>query len=146
MEHVPVDHFIVGPLNAELAGIFGACFAFADNIIIKADGFSPNEAALKIGMNDACCLWRGCPAGHRPCAGLFRANREKRQQVEQIIAGSNQTCETGLGKAKLGQKLTLVISIELADFSLNRGRNDNMPGFLRGRHFGDFLAVIIAGG
>ena len=34
VEYVPVDYFIVGPLNAELAGIFGASFAFANLSLI----------------------------------------------------------------------------------------------------------------
>ena len=53
----------------------------AINIIIKADGFSADEAALKIGVDDPGGLRCGCPICYRPGTGFLRPDSKKCQKI-----------------------------------------------------------------
>ena len=62
MHDVAVLHDVVFAFKAHFASFFGRNFAAKRGIVVVGDGFSPDEAFFKVGVDDASGLRRGCPA------------------------------------------------------------------------------------
>jgi hypothetical protein len=73
-QNVPIFHNIFLAFLAQLTGILRTLFAFIGNIIIEGDGLSFNKAALKIGVDDPCCLRRRPSLLNRPGTRFFGAS------------------------------------------------------------------------
>ena len=72
---VAVRHDVVLALKPQLAGVARACLAAAGDIVVIADGFGADEAALEVLMDDAGGLRRFGASRDRPGAQLPSARR-----------------------------------------------------------------------
>ena len=99
MHHVAVGDDVVLALEPHFAGIAGADLAAIIDIIVIADRFGPNEAALEVGMDDGCGRRRLGAACDGPSGSLFGAGGELGDQIEKRIAGPDQAIEARLLEA-----------------------------------------------
>ena len=72
MHDIPIMHHILLPFQAHLARFLGALLAFESYELIIGDDFGPDEAFLKIGMDDSGRF--GCSVSYvdGPRAHFFR--------------------------------------------------------------------------
>ena len=57
--------------------------------VIVACGFSTNKAMLKVSVDNTCRLRGFGTITHCPCSGLFGANCEKCNKVQEVITSAN---------------------------------------------------------
>src|ERR1700746_4120833 len=124
MHNVAVLYDILGAFQPHATGVFCALLAAMGDKIGIADRLGADEALFEIGMDAARSLrCLGSPL-NRPGARLLWANGKERDQVEQLVPGSDHPCETGLLEPELRQKFALFDGIgELRQLRLDRRRD-----------------------
>jgi len=95
VEDVAVLHDIFLAFLAQLAGIAGAGFAVERDIIVVGDGLGADESPLEVGMDFAGGLRRLGAFLDRPGARFLGADREESDEVEEVVAGTDDAGETG---------------------------------------------------
>src|SRR6266481_5100946 len=101
--------FALGP---HLAGLLGGLFAAAGYEILVGDGLGPDEAVFEIRMNDAGRFGGLGPASHGPGAGFLGPHSEKRNEVEQAIAGADDSGQARLLEPEGGEVIGLLGGID----------------------------------
>ena len=97
MHDVTVLDDILFAFQTELAGFLGAAFSVATDIIVISNGFGPDEALLKVGVNDAGSRRSFCAARDGPGARLFWADSE----VGDKVGGTDSAWSPGLMAVKM---------------------------------------------
>src|SRR3546814_3583398 len=90
---------VVRAPGAQLAGLLGAGLAAAADEVVVGDGLGADEAALEVGVDDAGGLRRPAVALHGPGARLLRADGEEGDEVEELIAGTEDRKSTRLNSS-----------------------------------------------
>src|SRR4051794_30131517 len=96
IQHIAIFHDVFLALGAHLSSLLCSLFALVGNEIVKGNGLCTNEAALKIGMDDASRL-RSCRAdSYRPCTDFFHARGKVALQSQQLEGGADQAIQSWL--------------------------------------------------
>ena len=145
MDDVAVLDDVFLAFVASLAGLLRAVFAAIGDIVVIGDRVGADEAALEIRMDDAGGL-RGLGAARdRPGAGLLRSNREIGDEIEELVAGADQTVEAGFLETERREEFLRFLFRKLRDFGFDRRRNDDRFGALFPDHLLDGAGVLVAG-
>ena len=104
MQHVAIGDDVFLAFQPQLAAIAGAGFAIQPDIVVIGDGFGANEPLFEIGVNDGGRLRRLGTARNRPGTRFLRTNSEIGDQMQQRVAGTDQTIETRLFEAERIEK------------------------------------------
>ena len=147
MHDVAVLDDVLLAFDAELAGLADAGLATERNVVVVFDDLGADEAFLEVGVDDAGAL-RGLAAAHeRPGTHLVGSGGEVGLQVEQVVGGAYQSRDAALVKSYLGQELlSLLPCVQLGDFALGLGGDDEHVGILALYGLADGLGVLVAGG
>src|ERR1700722_20753555 len=105
LDDVAVAHHVVLALNARLARGPRRGDRASRHEVIEGHDLGLDEAALKIGVDDAGGLGGGGPGRDRPGPGLLRAGGQERRELERGKAGPGELSEPWLSQAHLGQQL-----------------------------------------
>ncbi len=95
------------------------------NIVVVADGLCANEAALKVGVDDASGLRSLCADRYGPCAGFFWSCCEVGDQVQQVVACADQAIQTRLFQPHVRHVFTLFFFIQLCNLCFDCCGDDN---------------------
>ena len=104
MQNITIFHDVRFTFNAHLSGFLGFLFSLKGNIILIGNGLGPDKTALKITMDHPGGLGGVGAALYRPGSRLLRANGEIGFQFQELVAGADQTIQSGLFQAHLIQK------------------------------------------
>src|SRR6266511_3907904 len=83
--HIAVLNFVLLPFAAHLAGSARRLLSAQFYVIVIADGFSADEAALEVAVNRARGLWRFQAATDRPGVRLFQTGGEEGLETEELV-------------------------------------------------------------
>src|SRR5215471_13923030 len=111
--HVAVLDDIIGALEAHSPGVPRTLLAAMSGEIGKGDRLGADEAPLEIAVDLAGGLRRLSSLLDGPGVRFFRAGGEEGDQTEEPVAGTNDAGETGLVEAECGEKLALLVVVEL---------------------------------
>ena len=82
-------------------------------------GVGLDEAAFKVGVNDACGLWGLCTVGNGPGADFLHAGGEVGNEAEQLVGRVDKAVETGFGEAHVGEELGTFGRLKERDFGFH---------------------------
>jgi hypothetical protein len=99
VQYIAIFHNVVFALGAHFSGVFGALLAFVGEKVVEGDGLGADEAALKVGVNDACGLGGGVADVDGPGAHFFDAGGEIGLQTQEFEGGANEAVQAGFGLA-----------------------------------------------
>src|SRR6187397_1346289 len=95
MHHVAVGDDILLAFQPELAGVAGAGLAAVFDEVIVGDGLGADEAALEVAVDHARRRRPLGALGDGPGPRLFRPGGEIRDEVQKLVAGTDQAVEPG---------------------------------------------------
>ena len=121
MHNVAVLHHIILTFDAQLTSSLGASLTAKLDVVIVGNRLGTDEAALKVGVNDASCLGGGVADVDGPGLDLHLARREVGLQAQQVVGSLGQTAETRLFQAKVSQVHGRVFLIKLSELALDLG-------------------------
>src|SRR5262249_37095181 len=96
MHDVAVGDHVFLAFQSQFAGLARARLAAMGDVVVIADGFRADETALEVRVDDTCGLRPARAAGHGPRPRLLRTGGEVGDEVEQRVAGANETIEARL--------------------------------------------------
>ena len=96
MQHIPVLHDVVFAFEAEDAFGAGVGFGAGFEQLVPADGFGADEVLLKIGMDRPGGLNGARVYRDGPGAAFVFTDREKGNQAEKGIGGTDETSQAAL--------------------------------------------------
>ena len=99
MHDVAVGNDVILALEPQFAGVARARLAAARHVVVVGNGFSADETALEIAVNDAGCRRRLGAARDGPGARLLRPGGEEGDEIEKAVAGADEPVEAGLVQA-----------------------------------------------
>ncbi len=111
MHHVAVGDDIFLAFQPQLAGIAGADLAAERDVIGVGDGFGANKSLFEIGVDDARRGRRLGTAVDGPGAGFLRPDGEIGDEVQKLIAGTDQPVEPGLLESQRVEKLAALLAM-----------------------------------
>src|SRR5262249_49772925 len=145
MHDVPAGDDIGLALEPHLARLLRAGLAAERHIIVVGDGLGADEAALEVGMDDGRRLRRLGSARDRPGRRLLGAGGEIGDQIEQRIAGANQSVEARLLEPDRGQIFGALVRRQHRDLRLDLGRDDDASRAFLARARLDAAREVVAG-
>ena len=126
-------HHVVLAFDSHLAFFLGACFAAAGDEIGIGDRLRADEALLEIGVDNACRLWRGIALVDGPGAHFLDSGGEISLQAEQFVADADQTVQSRLFEAQIGQKFLSCRLVKIGHFRFDLGaQRHHRRTFFRG--------------
>src|ERR1700744_3011596 len=125
MHDVAVVQNVIFAFKPHFAGVACSGFAAIGYVIFVSDGFSSYKPPLEIGMDDTSGLRRLCATGHRPCPCFLWSGSKERDEIEESVAGTNESIEAGLGKSHRFQIALTFVARQRGDLGLDLRGNDN---------------------
>ena len=145
MHYVAVLDDVVLAFDAHLAGRAAGGFGLERDEIVVLDDLRTDEAALEVGVDDACRAGRFVALMDGPCTAFVCACGEEGLQAEQVICALDEADDTRLFQAHFFEEhLSLVVVFEFSDFGLGLGRYDKELCVLVFDGFADGVYVCIA--
>ncbi len=145
MHHVAVGDDVFLAFQPQLAGIARTGFAGILHVVVVGDRLGADEAALEVGVDHARGLRRLGAFRDRPGTRLLRPHREIRHEVQEVVAGANETIEAGFLQAQIGEEALALFRRQRRDLRLDLRRDvDAARAFLL-REFLDLLRQLVAG-
>src|SRR5262249_17291632 len=113
MHDVAVLHYVPASFDARLARFTALRLAAVMQKVLPANDLGFDEAAFKVGVDDAGCPRRGPTIGNRPCAALFLTRGEISDEPEQLVAGADHLVQAGLAQPCASQEVRAIGGVEL---------------------------------
>ena len=98
-EDVAILHYIFFAFGAEEAGFFDSLLAAVLEEVVGGVAVRLDEAALEIGVDDACGSGGFGAAFDGPGANLLHTSGEVGDEVEEAIGGVDEAVQAGLAEA-----------------------------------------------
>src|SRR5215211_4050042 len=108
MQHVAIGDEVVLTLEPQPAVVARARLPVIGYIIFIGDGFCAYEALFEIGVDHSGGLRGACAARHRPGPCFLGTGGEKRDEMQEFVAGADYTVEARLRQAN-GAEIVLLL-------------------------------------
>ena len=91
MHDVAILYDVVFAFDGYLAGLAALGLGSESDVVVILDDLGTDEAALKVRVDNACCLRCFHTLAECPRAALFGSGGEESLEVEQVVSGLDET-------------------------------------------------------